>query len=149
MVRMSKVFLFLSPGLFVLFLAQGHASDKLKARSARSKVNSPTSASVPQQTQSQKGIASWYGREHHGRRTASGEVFNQHKLTAAHRTLPLGTTVRVTNLTNGKSVDVRINDRGPYIRRQLIDLSYAAARAIDIVKLGKALVEVRVTSVPR
>jgi rare lipoprotein A len=84
----------------------------------------------------QTGKASWYGDAHHGRKTASGEVFDMHALTAAHRTLPLGTRVRVTNLANGRVVDVRINDRGPVVRDRIIDLSYAAARALGAVGDG-------------
>jgi rare lipoprotein A len=77
-------------------------------------------------------MASWYGPGFHGRRTASGETFNAGALTAAHRTLPFGTRVKVTNATNGRSVVVRINDRGPYVRGRVIDLSRAAARAIGM-----------------
>jgi rare lipoprotein A len=76
------------------------------------------------------GTASWYGDPHHGRKTASGEVFDKTELTAAHRTLPLGTRVRVTNLDNGRSVVVRINDRGPFKRGRIIDLSQEAARQL-------------------
>ena len=84
----------------------------------------------------QSGIASWYGRQHHGKRTASGEAYDMNALTAAHRTLPLGTRVRVTNLDNGRSVDVRINDRGPFAGRRVIDLSYAAAQRLGAVGTG-------------
>jgi len=84
----------------------------------------------------QTGIASWYGRQHHGKRTASGEAYDMNSLTAAHRTLPLGTRVRVTNLDNGRSVDVRINDRGPFAANRLIDLSYAAARRLGATGAG-------------
>ena len=87
------------------------------------------------------GNASWYGAFHHGRLTASGEPFDMNALTAAHRTLPLGTRLRVTNLTNGRSVDVRINDRGPAIRSRIIDLSRGAARALDAVAAGVFPVE--------
>jgi rare lipoprotein A len=80
----------------------------------------------------QQGKAAWYGPGFQGRRTASGERFNPHDLTAAHRTLPFGSRVRVTNLRNGRRVIVRINDRGPYVRGYVIDLSYAAARAIGM-----------------
>ena len=76
--------------------------------------------------------ASYYSSAHHGRKTASGERFNMHALTAAHRTLPFGTHVRVTNRSSGKSVVVRINDRGPFVRGRTIDLSQAAARAIGM-----------------
>lgn len=79
-----------------------------------------------------RGIASWYGGKWHGRRTASGERFNQHALTAAHKTLPLGTRVHVRNLDNGRSVVVTINDRGPFVRNRVIDLSRGAARAISM-----------------
>lgn len=79
-----------------------------------------------------RGMASWYGGKFHGRRTASGERFNQHALTAAHKTLPLGTRVHVKNLDNGQSVIVTINDRGPYARGRIIDLSRGAARAISM-----------------
>jgi rare lipoprotein A len=88
------------------------------------------------------GKASWYGTFHHGRRTASGEIFNMHALTAAHRTLPLGTRVRVTNVANGKWVDVRVNDRGPFIRNRMIDLSRAAAAALGAIERGVFPVEV-------
>jgi len=89
------------------------------------------------------GIASWYGPKFHGRKTASGEVFNMYALTAAHRTLPLGVRVRVTNLENGKSVIVRINDRGPFVKGRLIDLSYAAAKRLGFVHQGTARVRVQ------
>ncbi len=88
------------------------------------------------------GIASWYGAKHHGRRTASGERFDQKKLTAAHPTLPWGSIVRVTSLANGKSVDVRINDRGPFVKGRIIDLSRAAARALGMAGLMQVQLEV-------
>lgn len=88
------------------------------------------------------GYASWYGHPYHGRRTSSGEVYDMYQLTAAHRTLPLGTWVLVTNLGNGRSLEVRINDRGPFKDERIIDLSYAAARALDLVGPGTALVSV-------
>jgi len=90
------------------------------------------------------GSASWYGPGFHGNRSASGEVFNQNALTAAHRSLPFGTQVRVTNLNNGRSVIVRINDRGPFSGGRIIDLSRAAASAIDMVNAGVARVRVEV-----
>ena len=93
----------------------------------------------------QTGIASWYGRAHHGKTTAQGEPFDMNKLTAAHRTLPLGTWVRVTNTRNGRSVEVRINDRGPYGNRgRIIDVSTAAAESLGIVGRGVAKVRVDV-----
>ncbi|MGK7876167.1 MAG: septal ring lytic transglycosylase RlpA family protein [Xenococcaceae cyanobacterium] len=91
-----------------------------------------------------RGMASWYGPGFNGRRTASGERFNQNALTAAHRSLPFGTKVRVTNMNNGRSVIVRINDRGPHSRGRLIDLSAAAARVIGLIHSGVAPVRVEV-----
>ncbi|MCQ4346103.1 septal ring lytic transglycosylase RlpA family protein [Pseudomonas stutzeri] len=85
-----------------------------------------------------EGRASWYGSRHHGRRTASGERFDQHALTAAHRSLPFGSRVRVTNLHNRRSVVVRINDRGPYAGGRIVDLSRAAAERLGMLQRGVA-----------
>jgi rare lipoprotein A (peptidoglycan hydrolase) len=91
-----------------------------------------------------EGLASYYAEPYHGRRTASGEIFNTYKaMTAAHRTLPFNTVVRVQNTSNGKDVEVRINDRGPFIASRIIDLSVRAARAIDMV--GSGVVRVKLT----
>jgi len=90
------------------------------------------------------GWASWYGKDFHGRRTASGAVYDMYQLTAAHKTLPLGTTVMVTHSDNGKSVMVAINDRGPFVKGRIIDLSYAAAQALGMVEEGVARVRVEV-----
>lgn len=92
----------------------------------------------------QVGVASWYGGRHQGRLTASGEVFDENKLTAAHRTLPLVTWARVTNLENGRSVEVRVNDRGPYIDGRVIDLSTRAAEELGMSQQGLARVRVEV-----
>lgn len=86
-----------------------------------------------------RGLASWYGGKFHGRRTASGEPFDMHALTAAHRTLPFGTVVRVRSLVNGKTVEVRINDRGPFIGRRVIDLSRGAAKALGLLDSGAGI----------
>ena len=94
------------------------------------------------------GMASWYGPGFHGRRSASGEVFNQNALTAAHRTLPFGTQVRVTNLNNGQQVVVRINDRGPFGHGRVIDLSAAAASSIGLRASGVGRVQIEVLSTP-
>ena len=91
---------------------------------------------------SERGVASWYGRKFHGRPTSSGEIYDMHAMTAAHKTLPLPTTVRVTNLRNGRSITVRVNDRGPFVDNRIIDLSYAAARRLDMIRTGTAFVEV-------
>jgi rare lipoprotein A len=90
------------------------------------------------------GWASWYGKKFHGRRTASGEVYDMYQLTAAHKTLPLGTSVIVTHMNNGKSVEVIVNDRGPFVQGRIIDLSYAAAQALAMVEEGVAEVKVEV-----
>ena len=107
------------------------------------KAPSATPASIaPQGVET--GQASWYGKAHQGHLTASGERFDMHALTAAHRTLPFGTIVRVTHLKSGRSVDVRINDRGPFHSGRIIDLSYEAARKLGIVGRGTARVKVTV-----
>jgi len=90
-----------------------------------------------------KGLASYYADSYEGKTTANGEIYRQGKITAAHKTLPFGTKVEVTNLSNNKSVIVRINDRGPYIRGRIIDLTKAAAREIDMVGAGVAKVKIR------
>lgn len=94
--------------------------------------------------QTVSGHASWYGGKFHGRRTANGETYNMHALTAAHPHLPFGTEVLVTNEVNGKSVIVRINDRGPFVGNRLIDLSHAAANRIDMVNSGVARVKLEI-----
>lgn len=94
----------------------------------------------------EKGLASWYGRRFHKRRTSSGERYNMYRYTAAHKTLPLNTYVLVTNLKNGKQVIVKVNDRGPFIRNRVIDLSYAAAKKIGIVQRGTAAVNIKAIS---
>jgi rare lipoprotein A len=90
----------------------------------------------------ERGVASWYGKQFHGNPTASGEAYDMYAMTAAHRTLPLPSYVRVTNLQNGRSVVVRVNDRGPFLHNRLIDLSYAAAGKLGVIGTGTAMVEV-------
>jgi len=92
----------------------------------------------------ERGMASWYGEDFHGWVTANGEIYDMEALTAAHRTLPLGTEVRVTNAENGRQVHVRINDRGPYLYGRVIDLSLAAARELGMVESGIAAVQIEV-----
>ncbi|NIT13633.1 MAG: septal ring lytic transglycosylase RlpA family protein [Candidatus Dadabacteria bacterium] len=96
----------------------------------------------------QIGLASWYGIEEHKNRAASGEVFDKDELTAAHKSLPMDTIVRVTNLENGRDVIVRINDRGPFVKGRIIDLSHAAAKEVDLLGPGTAKVKVEVISIP-
>ncbi len=98
---------------------------------------------------SEQGIASWYGPPFHGRRASDGEIFDMNTLVAAHRTLPFGTIVRVTNLSNGMQVVVRIIDRGPFVAGRVIDLSLAAAQAINMVGPGTALVKLELVSGPQ
>src|SRR5262245_7572261 len=94
------------------------------------------------------GVASWYGHPYHGRQAANGEIYDMEQLTAAHRTLPFDTWVRVENLSNRKTIDVRITDRGPFVGGRIIDLSHAAARAIDLIGPGTARVRVEVVRTP-
>lgn len=96
----------------------------------------------------ERGVASWYGRDFHGLATASGETYNMYEMTAAHKTLPIPTWVEVTNLKNDRRVIVKINDRGPFVDERLIDLSFRAAEALDVVRDGTAPVEVRALGAP-
>jgi len=91
---------------------------------------------------SQKGLASWYGKKFHGRKTSNGEIYDMYKVSAAHKTLPMHTWVRVHNLDNGKKLDVRINDRGPFVRGRIIDLSYKAAKILGVAAPGTAKVKI-------
>lgn len=97
---------------------------------------------------SDEGVASWYGPRFHGRPTASGERFDMNAMTAAHRTLPFGTHIEVTNLTNGRTVTVRVNDRGPFAGNRILDLSRAAARELDMLGAGTARVRFTVVTEP-
>lgn len=94
----------------------------------------------------QRGLASWYGPKFDGRATASGEIYDMHGLTAAHRDLPLGSVIEVTNLDTGRQVTVRVNDRGPFVRGRILDLSYGAAQKLGMVNAGVAPIELRVVS---
>lgn len=95
------------------------------------------------------GLASWYGEAYQGRPTASGEIFDMNKMTAAHRTLPFGTQVQVTNLQNGKKTEVKINDRGPFLPERIIDLSYAAAKKIEMLIAGVVPVRLQFLYLPK
>jgi len=94
------------------------------------------------------GVASWYGKDFHGRSTANGETYDMYGLSAAHKTLPIPTWVEVTHLDNGRRIIVRVNDRGPFVDGRIIDLSYGAARELDMIEAGTARVEVRALGVP-
>ncbi len=120
----------------------------LAPAACRKKSNTPPVPPLPTSARArpipewrETGIASWYGIPYHGRRAANGEIYDMNQLTAAHRTLPFGSIVRVTSLTNGKAVTVRITDRGPFVEGRIIDLSREAARRIDM--LGPGIMQVR------
>jgi len=115
------------------------------ARRSTARVPAPLPAKIGS---TETGIASWYGVPYDGRAAASGEIYDMEKLTAAHRALPFQTWVEITNLSNGKQVDVRITDRGPFVHGRIIDLSMAAARQIDMVRTGTARVRVTVIAAP-
>jgi rare lipoprotein A len=96
----------------------------------------------------QRGTASWYGKQFHGRKTSNGEVYDMYGLSAAHKTLPMGTVVKVRNLSNQRTLDLRINDRGPFVRGRIIDLSYGAAKKLGVVGPGTAPVEIVALAAP-
>ena len=121
------------------------------SRSKPPPVVQPTQAAHPVDPQNistanayQIGVSSYYGEQFHGRKTANGEVFNMYKLTAAHRVLALGTYVKVTNMQNGRWVEVKVNDRGPFIEGRILDLSFAAALELEMVKQGTAKVMIEI-----
>jgi rare lipoprotein A len=108
----------------------------------------PLTPATPIPESAETGLASWYGHPYHGRASASGEIYDMEQMTAAHRTLPFGTMVRVHDLDNEKSVDVRINDRGPFVDGRIVDLSHAAAQAIQMIGPGTARVRLEILSAP-
>ncbi|MBI3207902.1 MAG: septal ring lytic transglycosylase RlpA family protein [Candidatus Solibacter usitatus] len=116
------------------------------SRSARTTPPAKPAPVVPRSGELE-GKASWYGNPYHGRKTANGEIYDMYKLTAAHRTLPFGTILRVTNLSNRRVVDVRINDRGPYVNGVILDLSLGAAQRLDMVRVG--VTRVHLSIIPR
>ena len=128
-----------------IILATGCASS---GRTSTSRLTPPSASPAPVSrggaSSPMIGTASYYAHKYHGRTTASGEVFDMHKMTAAHRTLPFGVKVRVTNLTNNRSIVVRINDRGPFVRGRIIDLSLAAAQRLDFVTAGLTQVKIEI-----
>jgi len=132
-----------------------HVSDAVPRDEARSKYGNPKKYTVLGKTYytlnssagyKEQGRASWYGNKFHGRRTSSGETYDMYAMTAAHKTLPLPTYVEVTNLDNGRKVIVKVNDRGPFHEGRIIDLSYSAAKKLDIISQGTGRVEVRTIS---
>ena len=124
------------------------ACGKKKVKTARGRpASQPPTPAVIGATET--GVASWYGHPYHGRQAANGEIYDMETLVAAHRTLPFNTWVRVTNLTNSKTVDVRIIDRGPFVGGRIIDLSHAAAQAVDLIGPGVAQVRLEIIAPPQ
>jgi rare lipoprotein A len=115
-----------------------------KEESKEEKLTAPEKIEKRDSKGVQYGIASWYGSDFHGRATSSGEIYDMYQLTCAHNTLPLGTLVMVTNLENGNSLELKVNDRGPFVKDRIIDLSYAAARILGMWEKGTASVKVEV-----
>ncbi|MGE5085661.1 MAG: septal ring lytic transglycosylase RlpA family protein [Bacillota bacterium] len=109
----------------------------------------PSCAHTLKKGSTQRGRASWYGPNHDGHKTASGEVFDLQQMTGAHRTLPMNSKVKVTSLSSGKSVVVRINDRGPFSKGRIIDVSQAAAQQLGMIKKGTDKVEIEVLEIPK
>ena len=143
---------FNNPSLNSLSITE-RSGDKIRRETIAAKVEVPveepsvieklnTVASQTVRKFSQTGMASWYGRQFHGRKTASGETFDMNAMTAAHRSLPLNCYIRVTNKTNGKSVVVKVNDRGPFHGNRVLDLSYGAAKKLGITNAGLAKVSI-------
>jgi rare lipoprotein A len=138
----------LTLALAVLCLGVSSCAKKKRLPAATTAPAPVPSGSPARVANSERGLASWYGYPYHGRRAANGEIYDMEQLTAAHRTLPFGTWVHVTNLTNEKTVDVRITDRGPFVDGRVIDLSHAAARAIDMIGPGVAQVRLDILALP-
>ena len=128
--------------LIVLVFGTGCASTRNATTMRDRNVAREREAGVVSVGSAEVGVASFYAHKYHGRKTASGERYNMHEMTAAHRRLPFGSKVRVTNLSNNSSVVVRVNDRGPFVKGRVIDLSLAAAKKLDMVRAGVAKVEV-------
>jgi rare lipoprotein A len=127
--------------VLALLLLGGCAGRELSPSETSAPSSVPTPV-VPNEIYREQGIASWYGKELQGKKTASGEVFDMDALSAAHRILPFGTMIRVTNLANSTSIKVRINDRGPFIKSRILDLSYGAARKLGFVEQGTTRVQI-------
>ena len=144
----------LAHGLAALLLAvsigagAGSGSDRTQSTQVKSNEGSTQTSRTVTRKLFQVGAASWYGEQYDGKTTASGEPFDMYDFTAAHATLPLGTFVRVTNLSNGKTVILRVNDRGPFVNGRIIDVSYNAARVLDFLKKGVQRVRLDVEEHP-
>ena len=152
--QMRKALLFAAAAMILLSGCHHHKVAKapppapMPQENAGSAPETPSSAWVISTGSGEAGMASWYGHPYHGRASASGEIYDMEQMTAAHRTLPFGTMVRVHDLDNGKTVDVRINDRGPFVDGRIIDISHAAARAMEMIGPGTARVQLEILSAP-
>jgi len=134
-----------------LLLATACAEHKVKAPTVPPAQTAPSVSApeVQEEFYREVGTASWYGGEYHGKKTANGEVFDMYGISAAHRILPFGTMIRVTNLDNAKSINVRINDRGPLIKSRILELSYGGAKELGFVERGTARVVLETADVVR
>lgn len=139
----------LTQSMLVVLLASSLGAAPGQQSSNTAKQSPAPSKKAPKQKPYQVGNASWYGKDFHGRETASGEPYDMFRFTAAHMNLPLGSWVRVTNLRNGKSVIVRINDRGPVVPGRIMDLSYGAAQILDFRARGVARVRLDIVQLPQ
>ena len=134
-----------------LFLAAASCMQPLPPRTPRDRPTPPPKVEKkkkPSQKWYQEGVASYYGRKFHGRRTANGERYDMYGVSAAHKTLPFGTIVLVRNMKNGRELKVRINDRGPFVKGRIIDLSYGAAKKLGMIQDGIVAVRIRIIRSP-
>lgn len=134
--------------LVLIAILAALASACATSRATTRPVPVPVPESPARPTLEERGMASWYGHPHHGRKTANGETFDMHAMTAAHRTLPFGTWLHVENLNNGQSARVRVNDRGPYVGKRILDVSRAAAMVLGMMGPGVVPVRLRVVEAP-
>ncbi|OGB99584.1 hypothetical protein A2V82_11255 [candidate division KSB1 bacterium RBG_16_48_16] len=153
---MKKLFSILICSLFISCMAQQQFAARETSENSSSDQAEVKEAVISQETGepqktkfTEKGMASFTADEQHGQLTASGERYNMRELVAAHPLLPFGTIVKVTNLENGKSVQVRINDRGPFVKSRIIDLSFAAAKQLGFVEKGTVQVQIEVVDFPK
>ncbi len=141
-IRLLAFFLLLTP-VELSFLLHKAIAAKRPATQVPYVINNKRYYPIPSaQGYNERGIASWYGKDFHGRRTSNGEIYDMHAMTAAHKTLPMNTMLMVENLNNGKKTVVRINDRGPFVRGRVIDLSYKAAKILHVTENGTAKVQI-------
>ena len=149
MIKVTKFFIIISILLLVSCsvaprYSSGNQSTAPQNYATSSTVTHTNTSSIRERDHKLKGISSWYGPNFHGKQTANGEIFDQYGITAAHKTLPLGTVARVTNLDNGEWTILRINDRGPYVGDRILDCSYGAAIELGFKDLGTANVKVEI-----